>query len=248
MKAKHKLFFVLPLLTFLFTQLGFTQSGYTFKVLGVSGSVKKLSSTGEVNLTTGSKLQPEESIVVENGYCGLIHSSGKGVEVKKSGTYLVSDLNKTITSGGKQAKVSDRYVNYVIGQLTKEESEDINSNHRKYMEVTGAVERTSTNYIINTYNEQLPDFGNISLKAKSDIGLHNFSTYEEVNKHFIVLYIYYKNLNCKLISQKPKTEMFNFISNIGGLLGVFLGISFLSFIEIFETFFEILIYSQKFFP
>ena len=148
MKAKHKLFFVLPLLTFLFTQLGFTQSGYTFKVLGVSGSVKKLSSTGEVNLTTGSKLQPEESIVVENGYCGLIHSSGKGVEVKKSGTYLVSDLNKSITSGGKQAKVSDRYVNYVIGQLTKEESEDINSNHRKYMEVTGAVERTSTNYII----------------------------------------------------------------------------------------------------
>ncbi len=55
-----------------------------------------------------------------------------------------------------------------------------------------------------------------------------------------MLYIYYKNLNYKLISQNPKTEMFNFISNIGGLLGVFLGISFLSFIEIFETFFEIM--------
>ena len=62
---------------------------------------------------------------------------------------------------------------------------------------------------------------------------------EEVNKHFIVLYIYYNKLSYKFISQNPKTEMFNFISNIGGLLGVFLGISFLSFIEIFEIIYEI---------
>ena len=34
--------------------------------------------------------------------------------------------------------------------------------------------------------------------------------------------------------------MFNFISNIGGILGLFLGISFLSFIEIFEIIFEIM--------
>jgi hypothetical protein len=102
------------------------------------------------------------------------------------------------------------------------------------------LECDSMNYVLNNYNEQLPPNGNISQKVKSNVGLFNFSTYEEVNKHFIVLYIYYKNLNYKLISQKPKTEMFNFISNIGGLLGVFLGISFLSFIEIFETFFEIM--------
>jgi len=102
------------------------------------------------------------------------------------------------------------------------------------------LECDSMNYIINTYNEQLPVTGNISLRAKSDVGLFNFSTYEEVNKHFIVLYIYYKNLNYKFISQNPKTEMFNFISNIGGLLGVFLGISFLSFIEIFEITYEII--------
>jgi dimeric dUTPase (all-alpha-NTP-PPase superfamily) len=103
------------------------------------------------------------------------------------------------------------------------------------------LECDSMNYLINSYFELLPDSGNISLNPKSDYGLHNFSTYEEVNKHFIVLYIYYKNLNYKFISQNPKTEMFNFISNIGGLLGVFLGISFLSFIEIFEIIYEIII-------
>jgi len=103
------------------------------------------------------------------------------------------------------------------------------------------LECDSMNYVLNNYNEQLPPNGNISQKVKSNVGLFNFSTYEEVNKHFIVLYIYYKNLNYKFISQKPKTEMFNFISNIGGILGVFLGISFLSFIEIIEIIYEIII-------
>ena len=101
------------------------------------------------------------------------------------------------------------------------------------------LECDSMNYLINNYFELLPDSGNISLNSKSDYGLHNFSNYEEVNKHFIVLYIYYNKLSYKFISQNPKTEMFNFISNIGGLLGVFLGISFLSFIEIFEIIYEI---------
>jgi hypothetical protein len=32
--------------------------------------------------------------------------------------------------------------------------------------------------------------------------------------------------------------MFDFISNIGGIFGLFLGISFLSFIEIFEILIE----------
>jgi len=43
-----------------------------------------------------------------------------------------------------------------------------------------------------------------------------------------------------LISNKPKTELFTIISNIGGTLGLFLGISFLSFIEIFEILFQVI--------
>jgi len=103
------------------------------------------------------------------------------------------------------------------------------------------LECDSMNYLINNYFELFPDSGQISLKAKSDYDLYNFSTYEEVSKHFIDLSIYYKNLKYKFISQNPKTEMFNFISNIGGLMGVFLGVSFLSFIEIFEILYEIII-------
>jgi len=120
----------------------------------------KHTTSGDVALTTGSKLSQDESIIIESGYCGLMHSSGKGLEVKKSGTYLVSDLSKSISSNGKQGKVSDKYVNYVMGQLTKDEAEDINSNHRKYMDVTGSVERASNNYRLKLValasNEVLP--------------------------------------------------------------------------------------------
>ena len=51
--------------------------------------------------------------------------------------------------------------------------------------------------------------------------------------------IYYKDLEYTQISQLPKTKLFDIISNIGGLLGVFIGISFLSFAELFEIIFEI---------
>lgn len=146
MKLIKILLFTTTLFGFAFK--GYGQNNYTFKVLGLSGSVKKNTPSGAVSLTPGSKLSADESIVIENGYCGLIHSTGKGVELKKSGTYSIAELSKSINTSGKQPKVSDRYVSYVMGQLTKDESEDINSNHRKYMEVTGSVERASTNYRI----------------------------------------------------------------------------------------------------
>ena len=136
---------------FLIGQQSFGQSTFVFKVLGVSGTVKKHSSTGDVALAPGAKLNGDESIIVENGYCGILHSSGKAIEVKKPGTYLVSDLVKSLKiTAGKSSKVSERYVNYVMGQLTKAEEEDINANHRKYMQETGSVERGS-----NTNNIKL---------------------------------------------------------------------------------------------
>jgi hypothetical protein len=117
------------------------QNSFVFKVLGVSGTIKKHTASGDIALSPGTKLNSDESIIIESGYCGLIHSTGKGLEVKKPGTYQVADLAKSINNSAKAGKVSDRYVNYVMGQLTKEEAEDINANHRKYMEVTGSVER-----------------------------------------------------------------------------------------------------------
>ena len=49
---------------------------------------------------------------------------------------------------------------------------------------------------------------------------------------------YYKDLNYLLISQEEKMTLVDLIATIGGLFGLFLGASFLSFIEIFELLFE----------
>jgi hypothetical protein len=100
------------------------------------------------------------------------------------------------------------------------------------------LECESMNYIVNTYNEQFPLAGNIS---KKDNFPAEYNTYEEIKKHYIEIFVYYNDLKYTVISEEPKAELFNFISNIGGILGLFLGISFLSFIEIFEILFEILI-------
>lgn len=146
MKRTH----ILPALLFLLgiSLSGFAQNSPVFKVLGVSGSVKKQTPAGEVAVRPGARLSADETLVVESGYCGLMHTSGKGIEVRKPGTYPVAELTKGISAEARKGKVSDRYVSYVMGQLSKEEAEDINANHRKYMEVTGSVERSSKSYSI----------------------------------------------------------------------------------------------------
>jgi len=102
------------------------------------------------------------------------------------------------------------------------------------------LECGSMNYVINSFSEPIALSGNISLNAKSKIDSDYFNTYEELKKNYFALRIYYNELKYKLISEEPKTETFGFASNIGGILGLFLGISFLSFIEIFEIIFEII--------
>ena len=42
-----------------------------------------------------------------------------------------------------------------------------------------------------------------------------------------------------MVTEQLKMELFDFVSNIGGTMGVFLGVSFLSFIEIFENLLEV---------
>jgi hypothetical protein len=102
------------------------------------------------------------------------------------------------------------------------------------------LECDSMSYIITPYTEHFPVGGKIGKKNKIENDLELFETYEQVNKYFLNLEVYYKDLRYTYLSDEPKTEFFDFISNIGGILGVFLGISFLSFIEIVEIFFEIL--------
>jgi hypothetical protein len=58
-------------------------------------------------------------------------------------------------------------------------------------------------------------------------------------KNGLILNVYFPQLKYTEVSETPKVGVISLISNIGGTLGLFLGISLLSFVEIVEIFFEI---------
>ncbi len=105
----------------------------------------------------------------------------------------------------------------------------------------------SMTYKITSSYGTFPKSGKISSKSKIENGLYNFETYEQVNKHFAAILIYYKDLKYTRIRQEPKTQLFNVFSNVGDILSLFVGISFISLMELFEIIFRI-IYIKFFTP
>ena len=67
----------------------------------------------------------------------------------------------------------------------------------------------------------------------------NTMYYETSNE--IHISSYYRSLKYIKIKQTPKMKEFDLISNIGGIFGLFIGISFVSLFELCELLMEILI-------
>ena len=65
-----------------------------------------------------------------------------------------------------------------------------------------------------------------------------------LNKSFIVI-VYYESLKYTETSQVPKTTVPDILSIVGGTLGLFLGLSLLSFIEVFGFLIEAFLISIK---
>ena len=76
--------------------------------------------------------------------------------------------------------------------------------------------------------------GNIKVSDNSD----------EKNTN-LTLNIYFESWSYTTIEEIPKTDLFDLIANIGGTLGLFLGLSVLSFAEIFELIFLIIEFYLK---
>jgi len=70
--------------------------------------------------------------------------------------------------------------------------------------------------------------------------LPEFQTYENVSKTYYLINAYYEDSKYTLISQQPKIELFGLISNLGGILGLFIGFSFISCLELIEILAELI--------
>ena len=80
------------------------------------------------------------------------------------------------------------------------------------------------------------------LKNKTILHSYNSSNInDDIFKRSIVgITIFYDNLRYTMVNQIPKMNFFDLLAYIGGQFGLFLGISILSFVEIFEAFFKVI--------
>jgi hypothetical protein len=58
------------------------------------------------------------------------------------------------------------------------------------------------------------------------------------------LRIFYRTLKHTMITQEPKMLILDLVSNIGGTFGLFIGVSFITLIELTEIIIEIFLYSS----
>lgn len=109
--------------------LSFSQD-YAFKVLVNKGKNEVKSGANWEPVKVGASLKsPDELKVSENAYVGLIHVSGKPLEVKSAGKYKVADLSAKI---GKGSSVMNKYTDFILSANTQKKNN---------LSATGAVHR-----------------------------------------------------------------------------------------------------------
>jgi hypothetical protein len=68
----------------------------------------------------------------------------------------------------------------------------------------------------------------------------NISSYTFFREYFYSINIYYSSIKYTYISESPETTVFGLLSGLGGSLGMFLGFSVFSLLEVFEILFELI--------
>lgn len=117
---------------------------FTTYMVNAQGDFKVICQKGKNTIdgkefNIGIKLSSKSNlIIVKNGFVGLLHKSGKTIEIKKDGKYSVADLESKFANTN--ISTSKKYTDFVINELTKQDK-DINENYKKYMNSTASVER-----------------------------------------------------------------------------------------------------------
>lgn len=135
---KVRVVFVLAFL--LFANVLFAQT-YAFKVLVSKGKTEYKSATNSWQaIKVGASLSPNDEVKIgENAYLGLIHASGKPLEVRDAKTYKISDLVSKMAPG---TSVLNKYTDFILSSETEKKNR---------LSATGAVHRA----IVSNDNIQL---------------------------------------------------------------------------------------------
>lgn len=103
---------------------------YAFKVLVNKGKNEVKSASGWQVIKVGTSLKSVDELrVSENAYVGLVHVSGKPLEVKQAGKYKVVDLASQVSGG---SSVLNKYTDFILSS---------NTTKKNNLAATGAVHR-----------------------------------------------------------------------------------------------------------
>lgn len=106
---------------------------YAFKVLANKGNNEVKEGDSWQAIKTGASLKSADEVrLSENSYLGLIHKSGKPLEIKKSGPYKVADLAAQVQGGG--TSVLNKYTDFILSSNSAEAK-------KNRLSATGAVHR-----------------------------------------------------------------------------------------------------------
>ena len=89
-----------------------------------------------------------------------------------------------------------------------------------------------------------PLSGNITNDDKKSSFSYQYQTYEELHQSYYSISVFYNELKYTVIEDLPKTLFTDLVSNLGGIIGVFLGSSLVSIFEFVELFFQIIYFTK----
>ncbi len=126
----------------LFTVSLVSAQDYAFKVLANKGSNQVKSGDAWQPLKTGVSLRSGDEVKLgDNAYIGLVHSTGKPVEVKEAGVYKVSELESKVKPGN---TVLNKYTDFILSSNSAE-------GQKNRLSATGAVHRALETSAIKLY-------------------------------------------------------------------------------------------------
>lgn len=103
---------------------------YAFKVLVNKGKNELKTGSTWQQLKVGLSLKSGDELKIsENSYLGLVHVSGKAMELKQSGNYKVMDLSAKVDGG---SSVLNKYTDFILSS---------NTAPKNRLAATGAVDR-----------------------------------------------------------------------------------------------------------
>jgi hypothetical protein len=110
----------------------FGQGDYAFKVLANKGTNEIKSGDTWMAVKTGASLKASDELKLsENAYIGLVHASGKPLELKTAGQYKVADLASKVATG---TSVLNKYTDFILSSNSAEAK-------KNRLSATGAVHR-----------------------------------------------------------------------------------------------------------